>query len=127
MQDTKEFSVLELGKILSTYFRLSPDRYAREHFQNHLKSSSDTFNPQAVRDWLQARFRDDAVMIQEDKDLNSIPDGFNWADFEPNSIASVLSGFGRELDDINEFISTSQNSLPSSDIGHTNPLLPQPQ
>ena len=122
MQDTQEFSVLELGKILSTYFRLSPDRYAKEHFQNHLKNSSDGFNPQAVRGWLHERFRDDAVMIQENKDLNSIPDGFDWADFEPNSIASVLSGFGREFDDINEFVPTSQNSLPSSDISHTSPL-----
>lgn len=127
MQDIQEFSVIELDKILSTYFRLSPDRYAREHFQNHLKNSSDGFNPQAVRNWLQARFQDDAVMIQENKDLNNIPPGFDWADFEPNSIASILSGFGRELDDINEFIPTSQNSLPSSDISHTNPLFTQPQ
>lgn len=103
MQDTQEFSVLELGKILSTYFRLSPDRYARKHFQNHLRNSSDTFNPQVVRDWLQARLQDDKAMIQEDKVLNSVPAGFDWEDFKPNSIASILSGFRRELDDIDEF------------------------
>ena len=123
MQDTKHRSTLELGKILSTYFRLSPDRYAKEHFQNYLENSSNSFDPQVSWDWLKLRIQDDAVMIKEDKDLNSIPDGFDWADFEPNSIASVLSGFSRELDDINEFIPTSQNSLPSSDTSHTIPLL----
>lgn len=122
MQDTKHRSTLELGKILSTYFRLSPDRYAKEHFQNYLENSSNSFDPQVSWDWLKSRIQNDAVMIREDKDLNSIPDGFDWADFEPNSIASVLSGFGRELDDINEFIPTFQNSLPSSDISHTSPL-----
>ena len=123
MQDTKHRSTLELGKILSTYFRLSPDRYAKEHFQNYLENSSNSFDPQVSWNWLKLRIQDDAVMIKEDKDLNSIPDGFDWADFEPNSIASVLSGFSRELDDINEFIPTSQNSLPSSDTSHTIPLL----
>lgn len=127
MQDTQHQSTLELGKILSTYFRLSPDRYAKEHFQNYLENSSNSFDPQVSWNWLKSRIQNDAVMIAEDKDLNSIPDGFDWADFEPDSIASVLSGFGRNLENVSEFISAPQNSLPSSDISHTNPLLAQPQ
>lgn len=121
MQDTQHRSTLELGKILSTYFRLSPDRYAKEHFQNYLENSSNSFDPQVSWDWLKSRIQNDSVMIKEDKDLNSIPDGFDWADFEPDSIASVLSGFGRNLEHVNEFVSVPQNSLPSSDISHTSP------
>ncbi len=97
MQDAPTPSTIELGKILSTYFRLTPDIYAREHFQNYLEHSANSFDPDVSWSWLQMRFEQDAA--EQENDWGSVPEGFNWESFEPNWIATVAT----ELDYLSAF------------------------
>jgi hypothetical protein len=83
MKNTEERSTLELGKILSNYFRLTPDKYAREHFQNHLQGSSNSFDPQVAWSWLRLRLQQDTALIKDLDGNDNEPDPtFDWMDFE---------------------------------------------
>lgn len=85
MKSTQQRSTLELGKILSNYFRLTPDKYARQHFQEHLSDSSNSFDPQVSWDWLGQRVQQDSTPTKnlDGSDNDTNPINFNWSDFGP--------------------------------------------
>jgi hypothetical protein len=77
-------SVLDLGNILSNYFRLTPDKYTRIHYQEHLDSAVNPFDPQVSWDWIRLRVQQDSTPIKNlDSSVNDPDPVFGWDDFDP--------------------------------------------
>jgi hypothetical protein len=132
MKNTQDSSTLELGNILSNYFRLTPDKYARRHFQNYLQDSYNAFDPQVAYNWLRMRVQQDSTPVKSlnGETVQSSPIGFKWADFDSQLQDIALSemfNVSRSFKIISSIRSIShQYRIYSATIDLFNQLKPKP-
>jgi hypothetical protein len=106
----RTISVLDLGNILSNYFRLTPDKYTRIHYQEHLDSAVNPFDPQVSWDWIRSRVQQDSTPIKNlDGSVNDLDPMFNWDDFEPPAEVEPVA-FSDFLESLSIDLSMPENS-----------------